>query len=282
MLLRYMTTALLFVISAANLIWDETAYSYDHLVYQAQRKLKELGYDPGRTDGIFGEKTKAAVRYFQRDNGLPVSGRLDKQTIAMLSALKPPAKLYLTQAVKENDIHKVKALLAVGANVNGRNRFGEMPLHVAAIRGHRAILELLIDEGADVNAENKRGLTPLHAAAWGGHKEIVNMLIAEDADVNARDEYGVSALHVAALAGRKDTVAVLIVNGANINATNEGGMTPLHAAVLTGQKETGALLVAKGADVDFKNDDGLTPLDVASQKGYEAIVEMLRAHNAQK
>ena len=43
-------------------------------VRKIQTRLKELGYDPGSVDGIFGEKTRKAVVAFQRDNGLSQDG----------------------------------------------------------------------------------------------------------------------------------------------------------------------------------------------------------------
>lgn len=39
-----------------------------------QTKLKRWGYYTGSVDGIFGAKTKAAVQYFQRRNGLTADG----------------------------------------------------------------------------------------------------------------------------------------------------------------------------------------------------------------
>ncbi|MGD9305738.1 MAG: ankyrin repeat domain-containing protein, partial [Desulfobacterales bacterium] len=228
MRLRYATICVLVIIHFVGSILIDTADSNDQTVYQAQEKLKDLGYDPGRPDGILGKKTKAAIRHFQQDNGLPVTGKIDEQTKAKLGLLKPVSQLSLTEAVETNDIGKVKALLASGADVNGRDMLGETPLHLAAVRGYKETSSLLIGKGADVNAGDKRGLTPLHAAAWMGHKEIVTMLISEGADVNARDEDGVAALHTAALAGRKDTVDLLITKGAAINAKNEDGITPLH------------------------------------------------------
>lgn len=46
----------------------------------AQRRLNELGYGVGTPDGKIGPKTAAALRAFQRDNGLEVTGRLDAAT----------------------------------------------------------------------------------------------------------------------------------------------------------------------------------------------------------
>ena len=54
-------------------------------VRDAQAKLNELGYNAGTPDGAIGGKTTAALRAFQKDKGLPVSGRLDTATAAELA-----------------------------------------------------------------------------------------------------------------------------------------------------------------------------------------------------
>ena len=51
---------------------------------QVQQRLKELGYYKGAIDGIFGPKTLAAVKNFQRDYGLVVDGIVGKKTLAAL------------------------------------------------------------------------------------------------------------------------------------------------------------------------------------------------------
>lgn len=54
-------------------------------VRDAQAKLNELGYNAGTPDGAMGGKTAAALRAFQKDKGLPVSGRLDAVTATELA-----------------------------------------------------------------------------------------------------------------------------------------------------------------------------------------------------
>ena len=49
-----------------------------------QQKLKRWGYYNGPVDGIFGTKTTAAVKYFQRKNGLTADGIVGKKTLAAL------------------------------------------------------------------------------------------------------------------------------------------------------------------------------------------------------
>ncbi len=49
-------------------------------VTRLQALLKNAGFDPGPADGIFGPRTDAAVRAFQRQRGLPVTGIVDIPT----------------------------------------------------------------------------------------------------------------------------------------------------------------------------------------------------------
>lgn len=49
-------------------------------VRELQDALRALGFDPGPTDGHFGSKTEAAVRNFQRANGLAVDGWVGNQS----------------------------------------------------------------------------------------------------------------------------------------------------------------------------------------------------------
>lgn len=46
----------------------------------AQGRLRNLGYPVGPVDGICGPKTEVAVRFFQADENLPVTGQLDDTT----------------------------------------------------------------------------------------------------------------------------------------------------------------------------------------------------------
>ena len=50
-------------------------------VTQIQTKLKRWGYYTGNIDGIYGSQTLAAVKYFQRKNGLTVDGIAGTKTL---------------------------------------------------------------------------------------------------------------------------------------------------------------------------------------------------------
>ena len=49
-------------------------------VKELQTRLNELGYSVGTPDGIFGKKSEEAVKRFQKDSGLEVTGEVDEAT----------------------------------------------------------------------------------------------------------------------------------------------------------------------------------------------------------
>jgi len=74
-----------------------------------QRILNNLGYQAGTEDGIFGPRTEAAVRAFQKDHRLPAIGVVGPRTTASLQA---------------SSVHRVKA----GENLSSiANRYGIDP-----------------------------------------------------------------------------------------------------------------------------------------------------------
>ena len=72
----------LFVFVPVALTWpaESLAASADQLVAQAQQRLQALGYNPGPVDGKMGPKTIAAIKKFQQDTQLPITGKLDVST----------------------------------------------------------------------------------------------------------------------------------------------------------------------------------------------------------
>ena len=63
---------------------QEPAPLAPRFVREAQRTLRELGYQPGPVDGVVGPKMKDALAKYQRSERIQVTGRLDSETMARL------------------------------------------------------------------------------------------------------------------------------------------------------------------------------------------------------
>ncbi len=113
---------------------------------------------------------------------------------------------------------------------------GFTALHYASIQGDVKKVEALIASGAEINIKNKYGNTPLHAAVilnkTGVDKtEVIKLLLEKSADINAQDQFGNTALHFAADAGDHAAVELLQARGADFTIKDKEGLTALDRAI---------------------------------------------------
>ncbi|MHC4168739.1 MAG: ankyrin repeat domain-containing protein [Planctomycetota bacterium] len=198
-------------------------------------------------------------------------------------AVTPTGKYYARKSNKVAEgrgIEQIRSLVAAGAVVNAKQRFGYTPLHYAAWDGNRKMVERLIDKGAAVNAATWLGDTPLHSACERHRTGIAELLISKGANVNAKGNYGRTPLHHAAWLGNKDLVALLLANGANVNSEEEHGNTPLHGAAQQNYTDVARVLVSGGAKIDSGNRGGYPPLHWAVERDHKDMAEFLIASGA--
>lgn len=172
--------------------------------------------------------------------------------------LSPQIQLLIK--VRLNDIEAVRALLEHNLMLlNDKIQFkktlpltmvrsiGHTALHEAAMYGHLALAQLLLDYGANVNARTTTGITPLHEAVYHNHSVIVELLLAYGANVNPHLDNGLTPLHWAAMQNRYTCAEILLRHNANIDAKTQAGRTPLDWAMLKGQRELIELFIEHGA-----------------------------------
>ena len=111
-----------------------------------QRKLKNWGYYTGAIDGIFGTKTKEAVKYFQRKNNLKVDGIVGEQTLKALGISTSNSGQSGTSSYSDSDLMLLARLIygeargesyigqvAVGAVVLNRIKSASFPNTMAGV-----------------------------------------------------------------------------------------------------------------------------------------------------
>ena len=193
--------------------------------------------------------------------------------LVCLAAIAAAVLLFMTlggavleTAVLNNEVWKVKALAAVGVDVNTPNddTYRFTPLHIAARHDQSEAARALISAGAEVNSITSIDGTPLHEAAFYGSVLTGKELVVAGADITARTEDGYTPLAVAAINKQVGTGKQLIEAGTDYNAGGgRSGRAPLHIAAGNGDISFVRILADAGADVNAGDLRGLTPLHYA-------------------
>ena len=169
----------------------------------------------------------------------------------------------LMVACSRGDLARAEALIAGGADVNARDRFGHTALMYAATAGHAGVVEMLLSYGSDAGAKNQNKLTAFELATARGHRAVADLL---------RD----ARFFHAARDGDVRLLTQMIDSGMNVNTTYAGGWTALMTAALYDRHEVAAALIARGADARLQNDTGWTALLIAQRKGHTRTAAVLR------
>lgn len=85
--------------------------SQGETVKTIQRKLKNWGYYNGSVDGIYGAKTKSAVIYFQRKNGLTADGVVGNATLKALGMQSGSSSQSATGGYSSVDVNLLARLI---------------------------------------------------------------------------------------------------------------------------------------------------------------------------
>ncbi|HYY59691.1 MAG TPA: ankyrin repeat domain-containing protein [Pyrinomonadaceae bacterium] len=238
-------------------------------------KVEAAGFDKHETQGVV--LTSDAEQRF--DVTVGINGGVDVLGGVMAISGEYP----LVIAASENDLPRVKELIAAGADVNRRDKnLDATALDEAAIYGNREMVRALLDAGAEINARNSRRQTALMMLDDDATDNLVWDLVSAGAKINLRDEDGDTALILAAGLSNTEALRALLNAGAKINARNKSGETALMKAAGAGNKESVKLLIEFGANLNVRNNDGETALKLAEDNEHQDVVELLDAYSAEK
>ncbi|GFF70323.1 ankyrin-1 [Aspergillus lentulus] len=203
----------------------------------------------------------------------------------------------------------VNLLLLYGVSATSQDRYGDFPLLVAMKKGHKEIVEILLQaEPAAVEMEGNRGQQALITAIDQDEVEIAMLLIQKGSfhpstaalreglskaiekdmsdlvDIILRKDKGLVQIEIAsdqtplsfaAENGSEAVVKLLLEAGANMESEDNYNQTPLYLAALHGREAVVKLLLEAGANMESKNTYDRTPLYQAALNGHEAVVKLL-------
>ncbi|XP_051008088.1 60 kDa lysophospholipase [Acomys russatus] len=161
---------------------------------------------------------------------------------AMKNALMPSLALAAAHA---GDLDTLQAIVDLSRDLSLKDYSGQTPLHVAARRGHAAVVTMLLQKGVDVNAQDEEGQSPLLLAVRGRHQGVIGLLRAAGACLSPQELEDVGT-ELCRLASRADS---------------EGLRAWWQA----------------GADLGQLDYDGHCALQVAEAAGYVNVVTLLQS-----
>jgi ankyrin repeat protein len=216
------------------------------------------------------------------------AGRAEFCSLLESHVLTSPEALdvMLLEAVGDSLANLARTLLAAGARPSARWGAKACPLlQLACAQCDRACAEALVAAGADLDGRDSSDGTPLHYAAAAGAAALLPLLLGDDPAtrqrrIDAQDRGGAAPLFLAAYLGQQETAAALLTAGADVRLRSAAGRTAAHYAASGGQAATLRLLLAAGAEVDAANDSGATALTVAANEGHAECCAALLAAGA--
>jgi ankyrin repeat protein len=152
----------------------------------------------------------------------------------------------------------------------------EFALHIAAKKGHLAIVKMLVAAGADIEAEDYIGQTPLMAALEARQPAIAAFLLEQGADPRHEASGGFTPFFLAARADDTASLQLLLDRGVDIHAVRQGGEDALVFAAAGEARNAIRFLIGKGIDADHRCDDGLTSADMALRMEKPDIAAWIR------
>ncbi len=193
----------------------------------------------------------------------------------------------LLRAALSGRHHTVQALLDAGSDINHQNLIGSNAIYRAAKGGRKRSVKVLIAAGADFNQPNDKDLTPLLAAAYNGDTKLVDMFLELGSDPSVVDSYGKSAIIYAAGRGFHKIVTKLLDTGIDVNKRYGNDLTVLMwAAGFSNDvppkdgEETVRMLIERGADVRLRDNRGWSALSTAAYRNHGGVITQLIAAGA--
>jgi ankyrin repeat protein/CRP-like cAMP-binding protein len=188
-------------------------------------------------------------------------------------------RLNLQQQLAVGSLLKLKGIVAQAVAKHDADRL-TLWMYAAARGDVGKIREMLFNQGCDPNMSDYDQRTALMLAASRGFRDVISVLLSAGAIPNSEDTFGGTALLEACKHGHDDVIDVLVKAGAQLgSSTQQSGKMAilLCSTVYNGDLKLLRRLLRAGADVDAVDYDGRTALHIAAAEGNVPAVELLVA-----
>jgi ankyrin repeat protein len=154
----------------------------------------------------------------------------------------------LLDAARKGDLETVKALIEKGAPIETKTSYGQTPLYLAAMSGHEAVVQFLLDKGAKTDVTDTfYKASMLDFVVERKHYAVAKMIIAKGGDADAQ---------LKAVADQADLVQVVLEKGKPsqpvLDSTYEAALADKKNDVAELLKKAGAHEPAPAVVVDTK------------------------------
>lgn len=257
------------------------------------RLLLQAGADPNDSQGLYNRMFRPGTAHLELlfEFGLGTGDGGPWQAL-LGSQLQTPTEMIrgqLAWAVSHDMLDRVELFASHGVDVHsplaeGGSTRGRTPIELAAMNGHRAIVDHLVSIG--VTPPTLSSADAFVAAALIADRSTVERMIALDPDVvEAARTAHPSAVLRAAVRGDSEAVVLLCSLGFDVNAFGRRDVdieqpweTALHHAAAEGDVDLVRLLLSLGARTDVRDKRfNSTPLGWAEHLGQGAVADELRA-----
>lgn len=245
-------------------------------VLQAQRLLIARGYMAGSADGIYGRQMEQAVKRFQKEQGLPESGVVDRRTLQVLirsrntskegkphsSSYQPMNKEPLKKGDREDGVKHVQELLMKTGYLSGQadGLYGEYTEYAVQIfqdhaglpvtgRVDDATLKALEEKGRYEKVENgkeKKDIVAKRGDKGEAVRNIQHLLISQGYLIDSADgtygnntEYAVKSFQKEqgiSVTGKVDGVTLAAIRENNKRFTVSAGQEKKGQGAGSGQE----------------------------------------------
>lgn len=225
------------------------------------------------------------------DSGLSIPSVEDRLDISLiikvLTSLLAARTTATAVASEQKSLQMVQLLVKHGASISAVDSKGRTCLHLAAMSGSLACLELLLGLGGEHSHEvfDYEGCSPLFYAVQLNHPQLCTALMDRHdqlgqeyclfaADFSVRDQH---PLIVSSKLGHLETLRAMLARPRiDPNFQDEDGETGLYHCAKKNFVACLSLFLERGADSNLAEKyDQWTPLFVAAANGYQEVVEAL-------